>query len=243
MLTEFKKIEELFAQIEKAMNSKTRLFIIGGAALMYQGLKTATKDIDIIVKTRKEFLEFQKTLVNIGFETRIPDKGYHRMNLSQIFQKQDYRIDLFENEVCGKLSLTEQMMQRAKIVLNLEKLEISLCSNEDILLFKTITEREGDLDDCISLARTGLHWNVILEELQNQIQNSKQDVWITWIGERFDILEDRGLTIPIMKDVNRLRDIYFKSLYNKTKIKKNKKIKRFTNNNLFRLWSVRRQLL
>jgi hypothetical protein len=73
-----------------------------------------------------------------------------------------------------------------------------------------MTEREGDLTDCISIATTqDPDWNIILEELKHQIKQTKQDVWITWVGERLDILVERGLNIPIMKEVDNLREEYY----------------------------------
>ena len=76
-----------------------------------------------------------------------------------------------------------------------------------------MTEREGDLVDCISIATTqNIDWKVILGELKNQIKRSKQDVWITWVGERLDILEERKLDIPIMKEIDRLREDFFNNL-------------------------------
>ena len=117
---------------------------------------------------------------------------------------------MFEKEVCGRFSLSENMMKRAEKIIELSRLTVFLCSSEDIFLFKTMTEREGDITDCMSIAATqNPNWTVILEELQNQIKQSKQDVWITWIGERFDLLSERGVDIPIMNEVDRLREEYF----------------------------------
>lgn len=213
MINDFKDIEEFFKELDKSMKNIIEIFTIGGAALLRRGMKAATKDIDIIVSTKKEFIELQTALKNIGFQGQIPGKEYTHMNLSQIFQRGDFRIDLFEKEVCGKFSLTEEMKVRAEKVINLDHVKVYLCSNEDIFLFKTMTERDGDLTDCINIATLqNPDWNIILSELKNQISKSKQDVWITWVGERLDILEDRNLDIPIMKDIDKLRDEYFDDL-------------------------------
>jgi len=210
MITEFNQIEDMFREIDKVMFKKADAFIIGGAALLHQGLKPATKDIDIVFYTKEEFIGFQKALEKLSFQPKIPGRKYTHMNINQIFQKGDFKIDLFEKEVCGRFSLTKDMMQRAKNIIDLNHLTVFLCSNEDIFLFKTMTEREGDLEDCISLAKRGIKWEIILNELKNQIKKSRQDVWITWVGERLDILEEKGVNIPIMKEINQLRERYFK---------------------------------
>ena len=209
MISKFNQIEKLFKEINSTLKRKIRIFVIGGVVLLQQGLKPATKDIDLIVETREEFILLQNTLKSINFIVKIPNIEYKNMNLNQIFIRDDFRIDLFQKEICGRFSISKEMMKRAVTFLNLEKIKLAFCSNEDIFLFKTMTEREGDLEDCISLAQRGIKWNIILNELKNQIKQSSQDVWITWVGERLDILEDKGLNIPIMKEINQLRERYF----------------------------------
>jgi hypothetical protein len=107
------------------------------------------------------------------------------------------------------------MIDRARKLVNMNKVEIFFCSNEDIFLFKTMTEREGDLADCENIVRAAVDWKIIVEELKRQMLDSGQDVWITWVGGRFDLLEERGMTIPIMKEVNKLRVKFFKDFEKK----------------------------
>jgi len=210
MIIAFTEIEKLFEEIDHLLNKQARVYIIGGAALLHRGIKAATKDLDLVVATKQEFFGIQNALNKIKFTTQIPGKEYTHLNISQIFLRDDFRIDLFEKEVCGRFSLSEKMMGRAEPMVMLNRLAIFLCSNEDIFLFKTMTEREGDITDCISIAATqGLDWEVILEELQGQIKHSQQKVWITWIGERLDLLVERGVDIPIMNAVDTLREAYF----------------------------------
>ncbi len=209
MINNFKQIGDIFKEIDQIIPDKIKVYVVGGAALLEQGLKAATKDIDLVVETKKEFIQFQHSLQKRGFKPQIPGKEYSRMNLSQIFQRGDFRIDLFEKEVCGRFSLSRGMVERARKALSLDHIEVYLCSNEDIFLFKTMTDREGDLTDCESIVTAAVEWDIILDELKSQINMSKQDVWITWVGERIDILEERGMVIPIMKDLNTLRDKFF----------------------------------
>ncbi len=104
------------------------------------------------------------------------------------------------------------MIKRSDVVQKLKNIIVHKCSNEDIFLFKSMTERPGDLEDCIELIKKGLDWTIIANELINQIKNNGEDVWITWVGERFDELIEKGLTIPIIKDIDKLRDDYFKGI-------------------------------
>jgi hypothetical protein len=209
MIQDINEIKEFFIKLDKIVSCKINIYTIGGAVLLERGLKAATKDVDLIVSTKKEFRELNISLLKMGFIGKIPGIEYSRMNLSQIFQKGDFRIDLFEKEVCGRFSLSKGMMERAKPILNLTNVNLYFCSNEDIFLFKTITERDGDLIDCENLVFAAVNWDIILDELKSQIEESKQDVWVTWVGERLDLLEERGMIIPIMKQVDALREKFF----------------------------------
>ena len=104
MIDDFSEIERFFEGINDLFSSRVDIYVIGGAALMKRGMKAATKDIDIIVTGREEYLILQKALQEAGFKGQIPGRGYENMNLSQLFNKGDFRIDLFEKEVCGRFS-------------------------------------------------------------------------------------------------------------------------------------------
>lgn len=84
MIEDFKKVEELFQEVNRSMHKKTNMYIIGGAALLHRGMKTATKDIDIVVATKQEFIESQNALVRAGFAPKLAGKEYAHMNLRQI---------------------------------------------------------------------------------------------------------------------------------------------------------------
>lgn len=222
MISDFNQIKELFKELDSKLNKKVDVFVIGGVMLLYHGLKPATKDIDIIVETKKDFINLENAFISVGFRSKLPSAEYKCMDINQILIRDDFRIDLFCKTVCRGLSLSNNIMKRAEKVLEYDKLIISFCSNEDVFLFKTMTEREGDLEDCIGLAQRGLNWNILLNELKYQVKAVKKPVWITWVGERLDILEDKGLLIPIMPEINKLRDEYIKDFEKQIKEKQKK---------------------
>jgi hypothetical protein len=215
LISNFDYLNKLFKQIDENLSDKVNFYIIGGAVMLYYDLKKATKDVDIIVNNPKEFKAIERCLKNLEFEAKIPTVEYKNFDLNQIFVKDDYRIDLFQRSVCKGFILSKKMIQRAKKISTLENLSIYLCSITDIFMLKTFTERPGDIDDCLSLVKKEIEWKDMLLELKDQIKTSEQDVWITWIGERLDILEERGLEIPIMKKFNILREKYFDDLEKK----------------------------
>ena len=215
MISKFNDIKKLFKELDKELNQKVEIYIIGGAVMLYHGLKIGTKDIDLIVDSANEFNYVKKALFKINFEAKIPGIEYKKFNLNQIFVRVDYRIDLFQKTVCNGFILSNEMKKRAKKIKELENLKVFLCSITDIFMFKTFTEREGDIDDCILLAKKGINWNEMLLEIRYQIKTSGQKVWVTYIGERLDFLVEKGLIIPIIKPIDRLREEYYDFLEKK----------------------------
>lgn len=209
MISTFQPVADLFKEIDNQLEDKISLFTIGGLVLLYKKIKPATKDIDLVVSEKKDFLALEKVLKQLNFQMKKPTKEYTHLNLSQIFTRDDFRIDLFFRTVCGEFNLSFGMMSRAEPLLRLKNISVFLCSSEDVFLFKTMTEREGDLDDCLALSKLGLDWKVILKELEYQINHTGNKIWVTWVGERLDLLQERGLSIPIMEEIDRLRVEYF----------------------------------
>jgi hypothetical protein len=211
MISEFKTIEAQFNELNKFLKAKVEIYVIGGAVLLYHGLKPATKDIDIVVDTEKEFRALEKDFKEIGYEIKIPGLEYKHMDLNQIFVKGDMRIDLFQRTVCSRFFLSESMKKRAINVINQNNLTVNLCSKEDIFLFKTMTDREGDIEDCMALFQRGLEWESIVSELRHQAKETGHDVWITWVAERLETLEEKGVPLPkpFMEKVYALVDEYY----------------------------------
>ncbi len=220
MIESVDEIQNLFKEIDNFLQGtpeteKLEICVIGGTVLLEQGLKPATKDIDLVVLNVHDFKLFENTLNTLGFKSTRPTPEYVHLNISQVLEREDFRIDLFQKTVCGKFSVTNSMAKRAREYLILERLAVYLCSNEDVFLFKTMTERSGDIEDCISLAKRGVEWEIILDELKNQIRLSGQNIWITWVGERLGILADEGLYIPILGEVERLSEEYYEKEFRK----------------------------
>ncbi len=215
MVEAFERFQRLFEEIGERLEARVDIYIIGGAALLYRGLKTATKDIDIVVSSREEFDNLEAALLKYRFYKKNPGVGYQNMNLSHILEKDEFRIDLFEKRVCSKFSLSDGMKDRSEKISTNGNLKAFICSNEDIFLFKTMTEREGDITDCMAIASTQApDWSMILEELKTQVRMSGQDIWVTWVGERLEILLERKIDIPIMKEIYNLIEEFYDNLEN-----------------------------
>jgi hypothetical protein len=216
MIEQFSIYELLFKEINQITNREINIYVIGGAVLLYRDMKPATKDIDIVVDTKAEFNELVKVLKQVGFESFSPlTGGYQHFKLSEQFKRESTHIDIFLREVCSKFLFSKTMIDRSENIISLDKIKVYLSSNEDVFSFKTMTDRPGDLDDCISLAQRGLDWDVIFSEILFQIEKSGKDIWITWVNERLIDLEEKGVVIPILKKTNKLAIEFMKNKYPK----------------------------
>ena len=204
------EIDRFVEELSRSVREPIHLYLLGGGSMMYAGLKYFTKDIDLVVRTEHEYDVCVEAMKRMGFRSIRPGAGYSRMNLSDMLERDDgYRIDIFNDRVCGKLRLSDGMVSRSSERVRHEDVALSSCAMEDILIFKSITEREGDLEDSKAIITgTMVDWNVFLTELEEQIETG-EDVWITWIADRLGLLrEDAGLSIPVLDRVIRMADDY-----------------------------------
>lgn len=76
-----------------------------------------------------------------------------------------------------------------------------------ILIFKSITSRDGDVDDCMSLVESGdVDWASVLNEIRHQISDG-EEVWITWIADRLVLLHEQfDIRIPVLSDIVDMAD-------------------------------------
>ena len=219
-ITDFTQISEAFEEIDQSITKNINVYLIGGAVLLYYDAKPGTKDIDLIVNSKEEYELLINTLKKNDFKLEKATKEYAKLNLENIFIKDNYRFDIFNKIVCNNLFLSENMIKRAKLIKEYKNIKLFACSLEDILVFKSITDRDGDIDDCYSLAdKYTPDWEIILNEIKYQVEKSGKDVWITWFEERLNLLEDRKISIPILKNIRKLSLDYYNELEKKLEIK------------------------
>ena len=115
----------------------------------------------------------------------------------------------FNQKVCNKLQVSKHMMNRSRLIFEDGCLTVKVCTSSDILLFKSITNRDGDLEDSISLIERGdVDWNVVLDEIWNQLEDG-ENVWISWITDRLLTLsEEYNISIPIINQLINATDQY-----------------------------------
>lgn len=217
-ITELKHIYDLFEMINSKLvgtSKKLNIYLIGGGALMFHNAKVSTKDLDIIITSNLELELIESILFRLGFKERVLTIEYKNFELDKMFELDNYRLDIFNQKVCGKLGISDKMISRAKTELDLSNLKLHILSKEDIFVFKSITERDGDVEDSVKIIEQNIDWQVIKEELFSQIEESGNNNWITLFNQRLEKLDDEfGLKSPIAKEIKELSKKEYKK-YNK----------------------------
>lgn len=189
------EIINLLRKIGNRLREGVTIFMIGGGGMSLKGIKAITLDIDLIVLTKKEYKNLKKILIGLGYECHeeILSENFYKTPII-VFLKNDKRIDIFIRNVSNQLELSKEMQKRSQEYAKLSNLIIKLVSNEDIFLFKSITDREKDVDDCRTLIVGGLNWEVIKKELHNQ---EGKALWRFWLYEQLCRIRNKyGAVIP-----------------------------------------------
>ncbi len=186
------ELDALLREIGGHAAKPLEVFLIGGCNMALQGIKVSTKDIDLVVKNEKDFAAITSVLKKIGFNPLANiESAYRKMNPSAILVCEGKpRVDIFTEVVCNALILTESMADRS-LERKYGHLSVKFLRPEDIILFKAITDRDGDLDDITAIIRGQKpDWNYFLEELDKQHEKSEGlfclDVLVT-----IEVLEEK----------------------------------------------------
>jgi len=198
-------LEEIFRKIGGMLPRSVEVFLLGGGAMCFRNQKNATKDLDLVFKNREEFKEFANAITALGFvEPKRVENAYEEMKAAGIWEgRNGFRLDLFVSKVCGALSLSQDMAARSELLGNYGKLAVKMVSNEDVILFKGITERLDDADDIAAIIRSAaINWDIIVKECAAQ---SKARAWYGPLYNKLtEIQEKHGMTIPVTKQLQKL---------------------------------------
>jgi hypothetical protein len=122
-------IETELEKLNAALPRRTRIFIAGGAAMAFYGLKEATKYIDVVVEKRAQLRALVSALLAMGYKRPKGSVGatYTKMRANAILENTDeFRWDIFERVIARKLSLSRGMISRSRILYDKTASKISL---------------------------------------------------------------------------------------------------------------------
>ena len=185
-----KYIEEELQKINKNLSKQISLYIFGGGAMSFFNLKTATKDIDVLLSSESEVSALMKALFKTGYDKiETKDEIYIQMKTREIIENKDgFRWDIFVNTVCGGLSFSKNMRQRAKPFKHFSNIKTYLISPEDIFIFKAVASRPRDREDMFSLFSHGLNVDIIKNEIQKQTRQDEDTAWLSYFFVGLDEL-------------------------------------------------------
>jgi len=192
------QLETISGHVEKPVTG----YMIGGCAMSIQGLKRATKDVDLVFSDNANLESFVAALAKAGYERQsVFTAEYEDLKTQGIYENEDgMRVDVFLQKVCGNLGLSKTMQERAAQKVSHKQLTLFLASKEDILLFKGITQRQKDIDDMIRIIESGANWQVVLDECKSQRRE------VAFEGALLDKLREiaaRGYNIPILRELEK----------------------------------------
>ena len=170
--------EDLFKLIADYLEEDIECAAIGGTAMMFEGYKATTKDIDIVFKSSKERDIFIKAIEELGYskkslkliydEERIKDK-----NKPLIYSRGEERFDLFIKNVFG-IEVDFGRFSKRHDYIGKKELIILTLPKEDIILFKSVTNREKDFEDIETIVKLepNINWDLIVDLALKQKGNN-----------------------------------------------------------------------
>ena len=194
-------IKKELEQIDKHLKKTIDIYLIGGCAMSYYGIKDATKDIDVLFKNKYDCADFFNAAIELGYETT---EQYFPPVIQMeatfyVYKGDEIWIDLFVKNVMNKFELSPSIQKRAaKTNLSAKKLNVYCLDPHDIFLFKSITPRPRDENDLIVLlTRTSIDFSRIHEEIKTQSKKFKG------LTEAFNTkmkkLEEKGYHVEYIK--------------------------------------------
>ncbi|MEA5407001.1 hypothetical protein VB773_05030 [Haloarculaceae archaeon H-GB2-1] len=181
------------------------MYLIGGEALTLRNLKNATKDVDLIVENTEELERLRRSLRNAGFQP--PEnlqKEYEELDAAFILEKGIRRFDVFRRQVAGELVLSEPMKERSQHLFDEGLLTVRMVSANDIFLFKSVANRDDDVDDMVVLVQAGIDEAIIMDEARRQIGEIGQDAFVRSMKQKMTRLKADGYSFDIHDDVSTL---------------------------------------
>ncbi len=191
--------DELFELVSSKIEGDIVCYAFGGTALMYYGYKESTKDIDILFEREDDMKVFIKAINELGFKKRALAGVYDQDRIENkdkplMFERGDARFDLFVKNIFST-EFTEEMKDRSRERHDFTRkdytLTVMVISIEDLVILKSVTNRENDYADIqMLLKKSEVDWSIIVDEairqkdrwtildLEETMQRLKKDFYI-----------------------------------------------------------------
>ena len=216
-----KEQQDIFKLIGNSLKEKTECYAVGGTAMMFLGLKEVTKDIDLLFKKKEDYEQMKDVLLDLGAketETII----INREKVSAVLSLGNARFDLFLEHLIH-FELTDSIIARVKEVHEFNNLIIKILSPDDVILFKSMADRQSDKIDVNEIIkRTNVDWKAILTEAELQTKNSEFFFSAFLYSFLISVREDFKIEIPkeFMKELEKKNEEALLKAYKRLKKRK-----------------------
>lgn len=164
-------ITEFLQDVDDQLDQSVEVYLVGGSAMTAHQLKDQTKDIDLVLGVSEEFELVRDALLDIGFVVKNePTAEFEGVGRTlELAGETGVQVDLFEEQIVGKLRLSTEMRERAEQIYGGESVAGFTLSKDDMFLLKGVAGRGYDPEDMLALVRSGLQFSVVGEELEAQL--------------------------------------------------------------------------
>ncbi len=176
-----------------------------------EGLKPGTKDIDVIVEGKRSHRILVSSLEKCKYYLLLPQdlsKPYNELSATVMQNLEGFRWEIFVEYVAKKLALTDTIRLRAVEIFSGGELTVFRLSNEDMFLMKGMTERDRDLEDMALISRTGLDYELVLNECIKQSEKDlRGHIWEASLYDKCEELKEKyGIDAPIRSKLRKISE-------------------------------------
>lgn len=211
--------QNLLLNISRRLRRKITVYAVGGTAMMFQGFKEATLDIDLVFENEPDRDVFKEAIQSLGYQEMDAIKVYGvRRNSPVMLRRADERFDLFVVEVIDFIFSAEMQKRAGSIHQFGETLVLKIADPHDLILMKCATDRLKDKDDARTIIdSTSINWDIVIAEAKNQIRLGKERAVFDLTGFLEDLRKMLQVKIP-----QKVMDTLFELVEQQVKEKKRK---------------------
>lgn len=170
--------ENLLRLIADYLEKDIDCIAIGGTAMMFLGYKNTTKDIDLVFKNREDRDFFIKAIEKLGYTQTstklVYKKNPQTTNKPILYTRGEERFDMFIRDIFGfEIDFKSESITQRRDFIGKKELIVYVLDKEHIILLKSITNRDKDIEDMKTIVtkEPSINWNLIITLAVEQRKN------------------------------------------------------------------------
>ncbi|MEA3399375.1 MAG: DUF6036 family nucleotidyltransferase [Patescibacteria group bacterium] len=155
---------ELLESISKFVDTKIKMYALGGTALTILKIKKSTRDIDINIHSQKEYKYIKKIFEEIGFE---------KIGTIRWFTQEGLAFDLFHGSSILGTHLLTDCLKKSKFIKAFHNIELYTLALEDIIISKLARGDNRDFEDMkLIFEKEKINNKKLIERYKETMENS-----------------------------------------------------------------------